>query len=395
MKKEVVLKPGKEKSLLKRHPWIFSGAIASFPLIENGEILPVFSSAGKFLAKGYFHDQNSISGRVLTFSDQPIEDALNDAIDRALALRKAFLSAQETNCFRLINAEGDGIPGLIVDQYDRILVLQINTWGIERLKNHIIEMLVHKCAPEAIYEKSSSSARRQEGLADFQGWVYSKQSGDLVVREHGALFQVSLEKGQKTGFFLDQREMRKKIGELSRGKRVLNCFSYSGGFSVYALRGGAVHVTSVDCSANALELARKNIALNQINPNMHEIVEADVFDFLKQTSDRYDLIILDPPAFAKKRADQNAACAGYKEINRLAFELLKRCPSHLPLLLTCSCSHFIDEGLFQNVVFQAAIDAGSDAQILSKHIQAPDHPILLAHPEGEYLKSLLIKSSLQ
>ncbi len=392
MSKEVVLKPGKEKSLLKRHPWIFSGAIASLPLVENGEVFSVFSSTGEFLAKGYFHGQNSISGRVLTFSDQPVEEALHDAIDRALALRKACLSGQETDCFRLINAEGDGIPGLVVDQYDRILVLQINTCGIERLKNKIIEMLVHKCSPEAIYEKSFSSARRQEGLADFQGWVYSKHSSDLVVREHGALFQISLEKGQKTGFFLDQREMRKKIGELSQGKRVLNCFSYSGGFSIYALRAGAAHVTSVDSSPEALDLAQKNTVLNQINPYTHEIVEADVFDFLRETSDRYDLIILDPPAFAKKKGDQIPACAGYKEINRLAFELLKRCPSHFPLLLTCSCSHFIDEGLFQNVVFQAAIDAGSDAQILSKHIQAPDHPISLAHPEGQYLKSLLIKS---
>ncbi|MBS0652743.1 MAG: class I SAM-dependent rRNA methyltransferase [Verrucomicrobia bacterium] len=392
MKKEVVLKPGKEKSLLKRHPWVFSGAIASLPSIENGEVLSVLSSSGEFLAKGYFHGQNSISGRVLTFSDQPVEEAINDAIDRAIALRRAFFAGQETNCFRLINAEGDGIPGLIVDKYDRILVVQINTCGIERLKSQIVQMLVEKCAPEAIYEKSTSSARRQEGLADSQGWVYSKHSGELVVRENGAQFQISLEKGQKTGFFLDQREMRKKIEELSRGKRVLNCFSYSGGFSIYALRAGAAHVTSVDCSADALALAHKNTSLNQINPNIHEIVEADVFDFLRKTSDRYDLIILDPPAFAKKRGDQNSACAGYKEINRLAFELLKRCPSNLPLLLTCSCSHFIDEGLFQNVVFQAAIDAGSDAQILSKHIQAPDHPISLAHPEGEYLKSLLIKT---
>ncbi|MBS0607343.1 MAG: class I SAM-dependent rRNA methyltransferase [Verrucomicrobia bacterium] len=391
MKKEVVLKPGKEKSLLKRHPWIFSGAIASLPSIENGEVLPILSSSGQFLAKGYFHGQNSISGRVLTFSDQPIEEALSDAIDRAIAMRKSFFAGQETNCFRLINAEGDGLPGLIVDQYEKVLVVQINTCGMELLKGQIIEMLVQKCRPQAIYEKSTSSARRQEGLVDFQGWVYSKHNTELVVQEHGALFQVSLEKGQKTGFFLDQREMRKKIGDLSQGKRVLNCFSYSGGFSIYALRAGAKHVTSVDCSADALKLTHKNTELNQINPNTHEIIEADVFDFLRKTSDQYDLIILDPPAFAKKRGDQNAACSGYKEINRLAFELLKKSSFHLPLLLTCSCSHFIDEGLFQNVVFQASIDAGCDAQVLSKHIQSPDHPISLAHPEGGYLKSLLLK----
>ena len=386
MNQGVVLKPGKEKSLLKRHPWVFSGAIADFPSIDNGDILPIFSATGNFLAQGYFHGQNSIAGRVLTFSDQPIQETLSSAIDRAIALRRSFFTDDVTNCFRLINAEGDGMPGLIVDQYDRVLVIQINTCGIEKLKGQIVEMLIAKCKPEAIFEKSTSSARRQEGLADRQGWIYGQHSSELIVRENGLKFYVSLETGQKTGFFLDQREMRKKIGELSRGKRVLNCFSYSGGFSIYALHAGASHVTSVDSSAEAVSLARRNTELNQLDAERHTIVQADVFDFLRKTPDAYDLIILDPPAFAKKRGDQNAACAGYKEINRIGFELLKKGGSALPLLLTCSCSHFIDEDLFQNVVFQAAVDAHCDAQILSKHSQAPDHPISLAHPEGAYLK---------
>jgi 23S rRNA (cytosine1962-C5)-methyltransferase len=390
MTHRVILKPGKERSLLKRHPWVFSGAIEELPPIENGEILPIFSSTGQFLAQGYFHAQNSISGRVLTFTDQPIEEALQTSIDRAVALRKAFFSNPSTNCFRLINAEGDGIPGLIVDRYDQTLVIQINTAGIERLKTTLLEMLIKACQPAAIYEKSSSSARRQEGLADAQGWLYGKPHDKLTVLENGLAFHVCLEKGQKTGFFLDQREMRKKIGSLSRGKRVLNAFSYSGGFSISALHAGAVHVTSVDSNADALELARSNTLLNGLSLDHHAIVQADVFDFLRKTSDHYDLIILDPPAFAKKRGDQHPACAGYKEINRLAFELLKKKGADLSLLLTCSCSHFVDEDLFQNVVFQAAVDAGCDAQILSKHIQADDHPISLAHPEGGYLKSLLI-----
>ena len=391
MKKEVILKPGKEKSLLKRHPWIFSGAIERIPLIENGEVLSVFSSSGAFLAKGYFHGQNSISGRVLTFLDQPIKEVLSSAIDQALALRKAFFSHEATNCYRLINAEGDGLPGLIVDRYDQVLVIQVNTCGMERLKSQIVEMLVTKCHPLAIYEKSSTSARKQEGLDDSQGWVYSTGPLDLVVREEGIIYRVSLDKGQKTGFFLDQREMRKKIRELSRGKRVLNCFSYSGGFSISSLLGGAAYVTSVDSSADALELARSNTELNGIDEKNHEMIQADVFDFLRTATSSYDLIILDPPAFAKKRGDSNRACAGYKEINRTAFELLKKSHSSLPLLLTCSCSHFIDRPLFQHVIFQAANDAGCDAQILLQHLQAPDHPISLAHPEGEYLKSLLLK----
>jgi 23S rRNA (cytosine1962-C5)-methyltransferase len=393
MREEVILKPGKEKSLLKRHPWIFSGAIAKIPPITNGDILPVFSSEGQFLAKGYFHGQNSISGRMLTFLDQSIPEALTSAIDRAIALRQTFFSSEKTNCYRLINAEGDGLPGLIVDRYDQVLVIQINTCGMEKLKDQVIDLLVKKCQPQAIYEKSLSSARRQEGLSESQGWVYSEGPLEMIVREEGILYRVSLEKSQKTGFFLDQREMRKKIGELSQGKRVLNCFSYSGGFSLSALLNGAAHVTSVDSSSDALELARNNTELNGIDLQTHEIVLADAFDFLRSTREQYDLIILDPPAFAKKRADQNRACAGYKEINRAAFELLKKSKSALPLLLTCSCSYFIDHALFQNVVSQAANDAGVDALILSRHAQAIDHPISLAHPEGEYLKSLLLKLS--
>ena len=390
MKSSVILKPGKEKSLLKRHPWIFSGAIEKLPSIENGEILPVFSSSGAFLAQAYFHSENSISGRVLSFDQSPIRATLSFCIDKALRSRKALFSDGNTTCYRLINAEADGIPGLIVDCYGEVLVIQVNTCGIERLKSTIIEILIEKCSPQAIYEKSLSSARRQEGLLDTQGWVYGKQEGDLIVKENGLSFQISLEKGQKTGFFLDQREMRQEIGRLSKGKRVLNCFSYSAGFSIYALAHGAQKVESIDCNLDALGLAEKNTALNRIDPSLHTIIQADVFEFLRKNQNAYDLIILDPPAFAKKRKDQDAACAGYKEINRLAFELLKKSSCDLPLLLTCSCSHFIDETLFQNILFQASIEANCQAKILLSHIQAKDHPIALTHPEGRYLKSHLI-----
>ncbi|MBI3237004.1 MAG: class I SAM-dependent rRNA methyltransferase, partial [Chlamydiales bacterium] len=256
--------------------------------------------------------------------------------------------------------------------------------------DQILQILIEKCKPLAIYEKSLSSARRQEGLSDTQGWVYGKYEEELIVKENGFLFQVSLEKGQKTGFFLDQREMRQAIGELSYGKKVLNCFSYSAGFSVYALANGAQKVVSIDCNRDALELAEKNITLNRLDPHLHTMVQADVFEFLRTTQEVYDLIILDPPAFAKKRKDQEAACAGYKEINRMAFELLKKAQAPLPLLLSCSCSHFIDEDLFQNILFQASIEADCQAKILSSHIQAKDHPIALTHPEGRYLKSRLV-----
>ncbi len=384
--RRVILKPGKERSLLKRHPWIFSGAIANMPSIEDGEVVSVYSFSCQFLGKAYFHTRNSIAGRVLTFLQESAEEAIAKKIDQAIALRAAIFDFSQTNCYRLINAEGDGIPGLIVDVYDTVLSIQINTCGIERMRDFLISLLVEKLKPQAIFEKSISSARKQEGLLPTQGFVYGTSPDEIRVLENGIAFQVALEKGQKTGFFLDQREMRQLISRLAKGKRVLNCFSYSGGFSIYALKAGACHVTSIDCNEDALRLAKINTEINGLDLKNHEIQQADVFEYLRNTPLAFDLAVLDPPAFAKKKNDIIAACAGYKEINRLCFEKLP--PKSF--LLTSSCSHMIDPELFQNVVFQAALDAGRDVQIVSGHIQAADHPISLMHPEGLYLKSLLI-----
>lgn len=383
---KVVLKPGKEKAVLKKHPWIFSGAIESLPPIEPGEILPIFSHTGVCLAQGYFHPSNSLAGRILCFSEAPIPEVLKKKFESSLALRKTFIDPAQTDCYRLIHAEADGIPGLIVDLYGNVAVIQINTWGIERLRPLIRQILIDLIQPKAIYEKSTSNARRLEGLPDAQGFLYGSCDDEILVKENGIRFCISLEKGQKTGFFLDQREMRRMVGSLSAGKKVLNCFSYSGGFSLYALKGGASHVLSVDVSQEALRLAALNTKLNGFDTSCHEIIQADVFEFLRSSSLDSDLIILDPPAFAKKKGDVIAACAGYKEINRLAMQQM----APHSLLLTCSCSHFISEALFQNVVFQAAMEAGREVQILARHHLALDHPINLAHPEGEYLKSLLL-----
>ena len=387
--RRVVLKPGREKSLLNRHPWIFSGAIASFPPFENGDVLSVYSSSGQFLAKAYFHKENSISGRVLSFLDEPIEICIERHLSKAIALRAKMFDKTITNCYRLINAEGDGIPGLVIDIYDDVAVMQVNTCGIERLKPLIVQKLSIKLKLRGIYEKSQSGARRQEGLADAVGTLVGECPKEILVKENGLLFLVGIEEGQKTGFFLDQREMRQLIGKLSQDKKVLNCFSYTGGFSLFALKGGAKSVTSIDSSEAACRCASENTLLNHFPLPQHEVIRADVFDYLKNNKNAFDIVILDPPAFAKKRQDINDACRGYKEINRRALEMMP--PNSY--LLTCSCSHFIDENLFQQVIFQAAIEAGREATICSRHIQATDHPISLFHPEGGYLKSILLHIS--
>ncbi len=375
----IVLKPGKEKSILKKHPWIFSGAIASQPSFQDGDILPVYSHDKTHLATAYFHTTNSIAGRILSFGDQPAHEAVIFHIKKALSLRNTL---QNTSARRLINAEGDALPGLIVDQYNDVLVVQINTCGMEKLKKLIVETLIQELKPASIYEKSQSSARVQEGLPHAKGLLYGKLIPEVTIVENGISYIVSIVEGQKTGFFLDQREMRRKIAELSFGKRVLNCFAYSGGFSLAALKGGAVHVTSVDISKEACDLCRRQ----PHNSNNHTIIQADVFEFLKNNSLTYDLVILDPPAFAKKRADIPAACSGYKEINRRAFQTL---PAG-SILLTSSCSAYIDQDLFQNLIFQSALESGRYVQIIGRHTQAYDHPVALNHPEGDYLKSLLL-----
>ena len=386
MDKRVVLKPGREKALLKQHLWIFSGAIQKLPECENGEILPVFSSEGRFLAYAYFHTTNSIAGRILTFEDEPIEVSLEKKLKAAISMRHALFNPEETNAMRLINAEGDAVAGLIADLYDDVLVLQIQTAGMDRLRPLLVKLFTQMLPLRGIYEKSNSSARMQEGLGEAQGVLYGDCPKEVLIKENGLLFLVPIHEGQKTGFFLDQREMRQSITEHVYGKRVLNCFSYTGGFSLFALQAGAKSVCSVDSSPSACHIAQENVRLNHFDVSRHRTVNADVFAFLKTEPLDYDLIILDPPAFAKRRQDVPAACTAYKEINRLAMEK----GGVGSLLLTCSCSYFIETSLFQNLLFQAALEAKRFIKILSRHLQAKDHPISLFHPEGEYLKGFLL-----
>lgn len=349
-------------------------------------MLPVFSDKGEFLAQAYFHPDNSLAGRVLTFQKESIETALERHLSKAVHLRHSLFNRQETNAYRLVNAEGDFLPGFVVDLYDEIGVIQVNTWGMERLKNELIKLLKGKLRLRGIYEKSQSPARRQEGLPDSLGWLFGESPKQLLVKENGMLFSISIEKGQKTGFFLDQREMRQLVYRLAKGRKVLNCFSYSGGFSLFALKAGASHVVSVDSSEEACRLAQENTLLNHFDFSSHTVAQENVFTYLRSEMFPFDFVILDPPAFAKKRQDVVEACRGYKEINRTA---LQRLPP-ASYLLTSSCSHFVDASLFQQVVFQAALEANREVVICSRHIQTLDHPISLYHPEGEYLKSLLL-----
>ncbi|MBA3721158.1 MAG: class I SAM-dependent rRNA methyltransferase [Parachlamydiaceae bacterium] len=385
-KKGVVLKPGKEKAILHKHHWIFSGAVQSSPSFKDGEFLPVYASNSNLLGSAYFNRKSNIIGRMVAFDATPPLKAIQHALDRAIAFRKTLFNFEKTNAYRLVNGEGDGLPGLVIDIYDNVAVMQLSTKGMDGLKPWLVEYIDKAFKPLAIYEKSLLPTRREEGLVDVQGVLKGTVPEFISIKENGLSFQVNLEKGQKTGFFLDHREMREWIRSLADGKRILNAFSYTGGFGVYALAGGAKHVDSVDISEEAIDLAKKNTTLNGFSAKEQGFHTTDVFQYLRENELNYELVILDPPAFAKKQKDIIPACRGYKDINRIA---MQKMPSQ-SLLLTCSCSHHVDESLFQKVVFQAAFEAKRSVRIIGRHRLAQDHPINVFHPEGEYLKSLLL-----
>ncbi len=382
----VILKPGRDKAIRNRHHWIFSGAIRSMPDFENGSILPVQSADGDMLGHAYFNQKASITGCMVSFGDTPPEDAISQNLERAIELRHRYFDPAVTNAFRLINAEGDFIPGLVADLYDDVLVLQVGTLGMDRLKPFILDILAEKLKPRSVYEKSDLPSRREEGLQDYEATLYGEPVEQVRIREDGLPFLVNVAGSQKTGFYLDQREMRKLVREQAAGRRVLNAFAYTGAFSVYAIKGGAIRADSVESSEKAIGLARENFMLNGITADAGSFFTADVFEFLRRPELDYDFIILDPPAFAKKKSDVVPACRGYKDINRLAIQKVR--PQGL--VLTFSCSRFVDERLFQQVVFESALEAGRRARILQRYRQPYDHPINIYHPETEYLKGFLL-----
>jgi len=385
-RRALVLKPGKEKPILNRHHWIFSGAVRSLPdTAEDGSILPVLSASGELLGHAYINRKCSILGRMVNFDERPPLDALSETIGRAVALRESLFDAG-TNAVRLINGEGDAVPGLVVDRYADVLVLQVSTLGMERLKPFVLDRLRNLTSPRTIYERSNAASRREEGLASAEGILHGPAVETVEILEDGLHFVVDIVRSQKTGLYLDQREMRRLVRTLASKKRALNAFSYTGGFTVQALAGGALSAVSVDASEAAVALAAKNVGLNGFPVAPADFVVADVFEYIRERPLDFDLVILDPPAFAKKKGEVVAACRGYKDLNRIVFQKVP--PG--TFVLTFSCSFFVEESLFRQVLFQAAREAGRTVRILERHRQAHDHPINIYHPESEYLKGFLL-----
>jgi 23S rRNA (cytosine1962-C5)-methyltransferase len=389
---EIRLKKGREAALLHRHPWVFSGAIDKvFGKPAEGDIVLACDWTGRPVALGFFNPRTDIAFRVLTRNIDIIiaPDFWHKRLQGAYTLRQKVINAR-TNAYRLINAEGDGFPGLIVDVYDSTLVLSITTAGMEKQKKHIVDALISQLKPQVIYEQSQGRSRALEGLENNTCFLLGDDKSDTVaIKENGLEFAVDFIGGQKTGFFLDQRINREKIGALSCNAHVLNCFAYTGAFSVYCAAGGAKHVVSVDVSKTACDAACDNLHRNGHSSEIHPVVEADVFTYLRNVQENFDLIILDPPAFAKNKRDVNRASRGYKEINLQALKRL------VPggVLATFSCSNFIEEDLFCKIVLGAARDAGVDLRVLARLEAGPDHPVALGHPEGRYLKGLLLAVS--
>ncbi len=388
---KVILKPEKEKPVLAHHPWIFSGAIKSIDgKFEKGELATIHSHDGKFLAKGYVNPESQITARVLTFQDEPIDQSFfKRRIQDAFALRENWLS-RDTDSYRMVHSEGDFLPGLIVDKYADYLVVQFLTAGMDKLQAPIVEALRDFVKPKGIFEKDETEMRQYEGLPERQAILFGQPPPDRVtILEHGLKFLVDIHGGQKTGFFLDQRENRFRMMPHASNKRVLNCFGYTGAFSVYAAKGGANEVVTVEASQVALRIAEENLRLSGFDAPNYKFIVDDVFDYLRRDEKHFDMIILDPPAFAPTKASVMQASRGYKDINRLALKLLA--PGGL--LFTYSCSHHIDAVLFQQILFAAAKDSGVNARILEKSSNPFDHPVNVYHPEGEYLKGFVLRKT--
>lgn len=388
--KKIILKPGKEESLLRHHPWVFSGAINSIdPEIKEGDLVEVFSSKGKKLATGHYQI-GSIAVRILEFGEPVIPESFYyDRLNSALQLRKALnLVRTDNNCYRLVHGEGDFLPGLVVDIYGDTAVMQAHSPGMHFERMKIGDALVS--LPEAgirnVYYKSDTTLPYKANLDPVNDYLIGKYDGSLAL-ENGLYFNIDWLKGQKTGFFIDQRENRRLLEKFSEGRNVLNMFCYTGGFSVYALRGGANKVVSVDSSSKAIELTDANVTLNFPNETRHTALAEDAFkylDFLKK--DEFDLIILDPPAFAKHRSALKNGLIGYRKLNLKAFEKIRKGG----IIFTFSCSQVVTKEMFRLAVFTAASQSGRKVRILHQLTQPADHPVDISHPEGEYLKGLVL-----
>jgi 23S rRNA (cytosine1962-C5)-methyltransferase len=396
LKGNLFLKADRYKPVRQRHPWIFSGAIQRVGgAPAPGDLVAVRTQGGDYLATGYYNPQSQIRARLLTWDERETlgPEFWRARLARALAMRRALALEPATTAYRLVNAEADGLPGLIVDRYGDYLVVQSLTLGIERRKAWLIDALWELLQPAGIVERSEVNVRSKEGLEPATGLLRGVAPPEpLRIQENGLPYYVDVWRGHKTGHYLDQRDNRARVAEprFVAGRRVLNVFAYSGGFGVYAGVRGAQAVTHVDSSAELLAQAQANMQLNGLDRRQDEYITADAFELLRQfrgSGRRFDMIILDPPKFAHSQADITAATRGYKDLNWLACRLLE--PGGW--LATFSCSGLVSAELFQKVVFGAALDAGRDAQIIYTLTQGPDHPVLLSFPEAAYLKGLLLR----
>ena len=383
------LKSGREKSLLNQHPWVFSGAVSKLPQAENGDIIQVINHKGKLMGYGFYSPQSQIVARIFEFTQKPIEinqSYWNTKVQNAYQIRQAFVKSPQTNAYRLLHAEGDFFPGVIVDVYDQSAVVQLLIKGTEQIYAQIIEAIQAVGIPN-IFLKTKENSRFLEDLNLESGWVNGKSPEEIQILEHGLSFQIDVEQGQKTGFFLDQRENRLLLKQYASQKKVLNTFSYTGGFSVYALAGQAQEVHSVDISKEAIAMGDQIIQQNFGEKTPHQSFVADCFEYLKKCEADYDIIILDPPAFAKHKKALKNASRGYISLNELGLKKLK--PGGL--LFTFSCSGSVDKDLFRKIVFTAAAEVRRNVRILHQLTQPLDHPINIYHPEGEYLKGLVLQ----
>ncbi|MDB5255814.1 MAG: SAM-dependent methyltransferase [Chitinophagaceae bacterium] len=387
---QITLHKKRERSVINRHPWLFSGAVANASAKTDGEIVQVRDFDKHILGYGFFSTKSQIVCRMFDWSNEEQvfdQSYWNKKVAAAIALRKEIINSGHTTTYRLLHAEGDFLPGIIADVYAEVIVLQILTAGTKSILPQLTEAFTTH-GFQYIYLKHKQSSSNIEGVQLKSGWLTKERSTSVEVLENGIKFWVDVEEGQKTGFFIDQRDNRKMLQELSKDKTVLNTFSYSGGFSVYALAGGAKEVHSVDISASAIEQGDRNVALNAgIFSGQHESKVQDCFDYLSEMPENfYDVIILDPPAFAKHARAVANASQGYKQINLKAFRKIK--PGGI--VFTFSCSQNISKDLFQKIVFGAAADARRNVRIIHQLHQPADHPVNIYHPEGEYLKGLVL-----
>ncbi|MDQ9390104.1 23S rRNA (cytosine(1962)-C(5))-methyltransferase RlmI, partial [Serratia marcescens] len=383
------LAKGREKSLLRRHPWVFSGAVQRVEgKAHSGETIDILDSQGKWLARGAYSPESQIRARVWTFQqDEEINiDFFIRRLQQAQSWRDWVAQRDGLDGYRLIAGESDGLPGITIDRFQNFLVLQLLSAGAEYQRPALLSALQH-CYPEcSIYDRSDVAVRKKEGLPLAQGPVFGDLPPELLpITEHGMKLLVDIQQGHKTGFYLDQRDSRLAARNYSAGRRVLNCFSYTGAFAVSALMGGCAQVISVDTSQAALDIAKQNVELNKLDLNKAEFVRDDVFQLLRNyrtQGEKFDLIIMDPPKFVENKNQLASACRGYKDINMLALQLLN--PGGI--LLSFSCSGLMPTDLFQKILADAAVDAGRDVQFIEQFRQAADHPVIATYPEGLYLK---------